>query len=302
MFILIKRIFRSGWQGITREGGIILANVFVMALAISVITSLFFFQEISRFLIDSLQERVDVSVYFKYEAAEEDMAEVRQALSAIPQVKEVNYISKEEALENFTARHEQDAVLMESLTEVGANPFLASLGVIAFQASQYESVVSFLEDSEYNHLIEKIDYYERKPVIESVYNATANFNRIGLIFSIILVLIAVAITFNTVKLSIHSSREEMKIQKLVGASNLFVRGPFLAQGVICGFLAAVFCLVFFFLLLWGIDSRVEMFFPGLGLFAFFQANIWTIVIIQLGGGLLLGFFSSLIAVRRYLKV
>ncbi len=302
MFVLIKRIFRSGWQGLTRDGGMIVANIFIMVMAISVITSLFLFKDISQFLISSIQEKVDVSVYFKYETAEEDVLKVKEAVASIPEVKEVSYVSKEEALKNFTEKYGDDLVLMESLAEIGTNPFLASLGIKAFQAQQYEAVVSLLEGPQFDSLIEKIDYYERKPVIESIYNLTSNFNKAGIAFSIILALVAVLVAFNAVRLSIYNSREEIKIQKLVGASNWFVRGPFLAQGVICGFFAAIFCFLLFALLTWGLNSKVELLFPGFDLFTFFTGNLWMIFLIQLLTGILLGIISSLTAVRRYLRV
>jgi cell division transport system permease protein len=302
MFVLTKRIFHSGWQGMTRDGGMAIANIFIMVMAISVITSLFLFRDISQFVIRGLQEKVDVSVYFKYEVAEEDVLRVKEAVSGIPEVKEVNYVSKQEAFERFTEKHGSNPVLMESLTEVGTNPFLASLGIKAFQAYQYEAVVGFLESPQYDYLIEKIDYHERKPVIESIYSLTSNFNKAGIAFSVVFILIAVLVAFNAVRLSIYNSREEIKIQKLVGASNWFVRGPFLAQGMICGFFAAVFCFLLFTLLTWGLDSKAELLFPGLGLFSFFVSNIWMILLIQLASGIVLGILSSLIAVRRYLKV
>jgi len=188
------------------------------------------------------------------------------------------------------------------LQEVGANPFLSSLGVKAFQAQQYETVVGFLESSPFNYLIEKIDYYERKPVIESVFAATSAFSKAGIVFSIILIIVAVLVAFNAIRLSIYNSREEIKIQKLVGASSWFIRGPFLAQGAICGFFSALICLVLLALLSWGFNSRAEALFPGFGLLGFFAANFWSILFIQLLTGIALGVVSSLIAVRKYLKV
>jgi len=302
MTALIKRIFRSAWQSLTRDGGMIAANIFIMVLAISVITALFLFKDISQFLISSLEEKVDVSVYFKYESSEEDVLKVKEEIGKIPEVKEVKYVSKEEALKKFTEKHQDNPVLMESLAEVGVNPFLASLGIKAFQAHQYEAVVSFLERPHFNYLIEKIDYYERKPVIERIYGLTSSFNRAGIVFSIILALVAILVAFNTVRLSIYNWREEIKIQRLVGASNWFIRGPFLVQGAICGFFAALICLLLFALLTWGIDSKAELLFPGLGLFAFFVSNFWLILLIQLLSGIGLGVISSLIAVKKYLKV
>jgi len=302
MFVLIKRIFITGWHGITRDGGMITANIFIMTMAIFMISSLFFFRDLSAFLVANIQERADVSVYFKNDAREEDILKVKREVDSIPEVKEVNYISSEEAFERFIERHSSNPVLMESLAEVGTNPFLASLGVKAFEADQYAGVVGFLENFQFNYLIEKIDYYERKPVIERIYGLTAAFSRVGVIVSVILILVAVMITFNAVRISIYNSREEIKIQRLVGASNLFIKGPFLVQGAISGFFSALICFLFFALLAWGLDTRAEFLFPGFGLLSFFIANLWMILSIQILSGIGLGVVSSFIAVKKYLKV
>lgn len=279
-----------------------MANIFVMVMAISVITSLFLFKDISQFLISSIQEKVDVSVYFKYETPEDDIFKVKEELGGIPEIKEVEYVSKDEALKRFTEKHKDNPILMESLAEVGMNPFLASLDIKAFQANQYEAVAGFLENSNFNSLIEKIDYHERKPVIERIYSLTSNFNKAGIIFSIIFAIVAIMVAFNTIRLAIYNSREEIRIQRLVGASNWFIRGPFLVQGAICGFCAALICLLLFTVLTWGFNSRVETLFPNLNLFGLFVGNFWLILLIQVMSGIGLGMISSLIAIRRYLEV
>src|SRR4030042_6486902 len=248
MITLAKRIFRAGLDGLTRDGGMMLANVFIMTMAISVVTSLFIFKDVSQFMIANIQEKVDVSVYFKYDTSEDDILNAKETIAELPEVTEITYISRDQALENFTEAHKDNPVLMESLAEVGANPFLASLGIRAAQASQYEAVVNYLENSNLNYLFEKIDYYQRKPVIDRIYSLNSSFNRIGLVFSLILIFAAVLVAFNSVRLSIYNSREEIKIQQLVGASHWFVRGPFLVQGAICGVFAALISLLLFTLL------------------------------------------------------
>ena len=302
MFILIKRIFRSGWQGLRRNGGMITANIFVITMAIFVVTSLFFFRDISRFLISSIEEKADISVYFKDEAEEEDILKIKEEVFGIPEVKEVRYVSKEEALRRFTEKRKKDPRSMEALVYVGKNPFLASLGIKAFQADQYITVVNFLENFHFNYLIEKHDYYERELVIQRIFSLTSTFNKAGIVFSILLALIAVLVTFNTVRLSIYNSREEIKVQRLVGASNWFIRGPFLVQGAIYGFFAVLICLSLFALLSWGLDAKAELLMPGFGLFSFFVSNFWLILLIQLLSGISLGALSSLIAVRKHLEV
>jgi len=302
MFTTLGRIFKFGWQNIFRDGGLTAATIFILFLTISLTTSLFLLKDIGQFLITSLQEKADISVYFKTEANEDDILNVRKELSNIPEVKEIKYVSKEEALSSFIEQHKDSQILMESLEEVGGNPFLASLNIKAFQVEQYQLVANFLENTIYKDLIEKVDYYQRKPVIERIFSLISAINRSGILFSLILVILAILVTFNTIRLAIYNSGEEIKIQRLVGASNWFIRGPFLVQGAISGFFATLICLLIFTLISWQLSPRIDFFFPGLNLFQFFIGNFWIIILIQLATGVGLGIISSAIAVRKYLKV
>lgn len=302
MFTSFKRIIKFGWKNILRDGGLTAATIFILFLTITLATSLFFFKNISQLIINSLQEKADISVYFKPEVAEENILTLKNEISSFPEIKEVKYVSKEEALSNFKEKHKDNKILMESLEEVGGNPFLASLSIKSFQAEQYENVTKLLDNILYKDLIEKVDYYERKPIIERVFSLTSAINRAGLIFSTILGILAVLVVFNTVRLAIYNSGEEIKIQRLVGASNWFIRGPFLVQGAISGTFAALICLLFTALICWLIGTRTEFLFPGFNFFNFFLSNFWTIILIQFCTGVGLGIISSAIAVRRYLKV
>ncbi len=302
MFTSIKRIIRSGWIAFRRQVGLSIATCFIMIMTISLVTSLFLFQKVSQFLISSLQEKVDISVYFKEESLEKDHLNVKEEISKIPEVKSVKYVSREEALNIFTQRHKDDPVLMESLAEVGGNPFLASLNIQAFEAAQYIAVAKFLEIGPFENLIEKIDYYQRKPVIERIFSITSGFNLAGLVLSLILAIVAILVAFNTIRLAIYNSREEISIQRLVGASNWFIRGPFLVQGVISGISATLVCLLIFIPMLYFFSPKLEILFPGLNIFSYFTNNFSIIVLIQLGTGIGLGIISSTIAIRKYLKV
>jgi cell division transport system permease protein len=302
MFTSLRRVIKSGLDSFSRDGGLAAANIFIMVMTISVITSIFLFQDVSRFLIASLQEKVDISAYFKYEASEEEILEVKEELSQLTQVKEVEYVSKEEALTKFSERHQDDPVLMESLEEVGYNPFLASLNIKAFNPGQYEEVAGFLEDSSYGSIIEKVDYYQRKPVIERIFALTSNLNTAGIILSLVLVIVAILVAFNSVRLAIYNCREEIKIQRLVGASNWFIRGPFLVQGAVTGAFSALITLFLFTFLSWILNTKIGVLFPDLSLFGVFLSNFWLILLIQLVAGIGLGMVSSLIAIRRYLRI
>jgi len=301
MFVAFRRIFKLGWQSFTRDGGLAAATVFILVIVIALVTSLFILKEVSQFLIASIQEKVDISVYFKERALETEILNIKEEISKIPEVKEVKYISKVKALEEFVERYKDEPVLMESLAEVG-NPFLASLNIKAWEASQYGVIANFLEHPVYEDLVEKVDYYQRKPVIEKIFALSAGMEKTGWMGAIILVVVAILVTFNTIRLAIYNFREEIKIQRLVGAGNWFIRGPFLVQGVISGISAALICLLIFSLISWGLSPKIEIFFPGLNIFQIFVSNFWTIVLIQLSTGILLGVISSTLAIRKYLKV
>ncbi|MFH1509638.1 MAG: permease-like cell division protein FtsX [Candidatus Nealsonbacteria bacterium] len=301
-FTSLKRIIKSGWHGFFRDGGMITANVFVLLMAISVFTSLFLFKNVSNFIVDSIEDKVDISVYFEYEVLEDEILEIKEEVSGIPEVKEVSYVSKDDALENFIERHSDDETLMQSLEEVGVNPFLASLNIKAFEFGQYEGISSFLEGSIFQTKIDKIDYYEREPVIKRVFSLTTTFSRIGIILSIIMALVAILVVFNTTRLAIYNFREEIRIQRLVGASNWFIRGPFLVQGMVAGIFAGSIGLALFGSLTWLFNSTINGIFPGLGVFSMFVSNIWLIILLQLGIGAFLGTISSLLAVRSHLNV
>ena len=301
MLIAFKRIFKLGWQSFSRDGGLAAATVFILVIVITLVSSLFILKEVSQFLIAAIQEKVDISVYFKERALETEILNIKEEISKIPEVKEVKYISKVKALEEFVERHKDEPVLMESLEEVG-NPFLASLNIKAWEASQYGVIANFLEHPVYEDLVEKVDYYQRKPVIEKIFALSAGMEKTGWMGAIILVVVAILVTFNTIRLAIYNFREEIKIQRLVGAGNWFIRGPFLVQGVISGISAALICLLIFSLISWGLSPKIEIFFPGLNIFQIFVSNFWTIVLIQLSTGILLGVISSTLATRKYLKV
>ena len=300
MLVLLKRIIRSGWLNFSRNSGLSLATIFIMVMTISLVTSLFLFRDITQFLISGLQEKVDISVYFKEATPEKDILRFGEEINKIPEVKNVEYVSREAALESFTQRYKDNPVIMESLAEV-ENPLLASLNIKAREASQYMTVTNFLETSSYKNLIDKVDYYQRKPVIERIFSITSAINKTGIGLSLILAIVAILVAFNTIRLAIYNSKEEISFMRLVGASDWFIRGPFLVQGAISGFAAAIITLLIFTGALFFLGPKLEILFLGLNIFNSFTGNLGILFLIQIFTGVGLGGVSSIIAVRKYLK-
>ncbi|MFA4998791.1 MAG: permease-like cell division protein FtsX [Candidatus Paceibacterota bacterium] len=302
MIAAFRRIIKSGWQGFFRDGHLALATIFILAMTVILVVSFFFMKDIGRVLISSLREKVDISVYFKDGTSEEDILKAKVEILDLPEVKDVNYVSADEALLNFVEKNKDDPVLMESLQEVGGNPFLASLGIKSQQASQYEAISVFLSESDFSDSIEKIDYFQRKSAIDKIFSVASLAEKFGIGLAIILTIVAVLITFNTIRLTIYNQREEIKIQRLVGASSGFIRGPFIFEGVVLGTAAALISLLIFSLACWILAPKAAILLSDINIFQLFISSFWSLLLIQFITGVGLGVFSSLIAIRKYLKV
>lgn len=301
MFTSLKRIIRSGWGNFHRNIGLSVATCFILMLVILLLTSLFLVRGAAEYLIATIQEKADITVFFKENSSEEEILKVKEELAKNPQVKEAEYVSKKEALEKFIKEHEDEAELMKAVS-LFENPFLAHLNINVFEAEQYPSLVNFLESSPFSNLTEEIDYSERMPIINRIFTITENVKKAGIAVSIILAIIAILVAFNTVRLAIYNSREEIKIQRLVGASNWFIRGPFLTQGLISGIFAALFSLLITYGILYFLSPEIESFLSDFNLLNYFFSNFSTLLLIQLATGAGLGIISSYIAIRKYLEV
>ena len=303
MLTSVRRIIRSSWLSFVRNKWLGIATVSIMVMTIFLITSLFLMAGVTKFLIASLQEKVDISVYLKKEVPEADILSLKTELEKAPEIKNVEYVSEEEALQKFKERHKSDNVILQALEEIGDNPLLATLNIKANQASQYEAITNFLESSPvYQNLIEKINYRETKAVIDRIFSISSSVNTAGFIFSLILGLVAILVAFNTVRMAIYSMREEISIMRLVGASNWFIRGPFIFQGAMAGGIAAIISLFLFLILLLFLSPRMEVLLPGFSLLRYFLQNLGMIVLLQFLTGVGLGVVSSFIAIRRYLNI
>jgi len=302
MLTPLKRAILLGYKNFYRSIGISIATVFIVSASVFLISVLFIFNSAANILIDNIKQKVDISVYFIESAKTEEVLAIKAELLKIPEVKNVNYITKEEALNEFTAKHNDEQALIDSLSEIGKNPFLASLNVSVFDSSKYQQIVDFLNGDNYKNLVERVDYFQRKPVIDRLYLISDSINKGGLILSIILGLVSILVAFNAIRVAIYASKDEISVMRLVGASNWFIRGPFLIQGVIAGLIAFIVSFFAIFWLCYGFNGSIKQIAPEISPFKIFIANFWILIIIQIVSGISIAMISSVFAIRKYLKV
>ncbi len=296
------RVIKSGWQSFVRNYWLSAATVAVMILALFVIAGLTLFNVMTQAVVKNLEGRVDVSVYFNKDTDETKVLQVRQELVDLPEVKSVEYVSQDEALKRFQERHKDNEILLQSLQELDQNPLEASLNIKAHSAIQYENISNYLAQDRFKGLIDKINYKQNQDIINRLTRLTGNIQMGGLIISLFLGLLAVLVSFNTVRLTMYTWRDEISVMRFVGASNWFIRGPFLVEGALYGITAAVTTIILIFPMLYFISPKITNFLPEVDLLYFYQVNFWQFLFLLFGIGILIGGVSSLIAIRRYLRV
>jgi cell division transport system permease protein len=276
-----------------------------VTITLSVIAGIIFSQAILTSSLNEIKNRVDITIYFKLDTSEDQIVSFQAALEQLPEVDRVNYVSAEQSLADFKEKHQNDYLTLQALEELDSNPLGAYMTVKAKEATQYESIAKSLgSDSALiknsADIIDKINYNQNKAVIDRLIALMAGARKLGFLLTLILMTVSVIFTFNTIRLTIFFSKEEIGIMRLVGASSFYVRGPFLIQGVIYGIISSFITLVMFLPITYWLGTDMSSFL-GIDLFDYYLANFGQITLIILGSGIILGVFSSFLAINKYLN-
>lgn len=300
-----KRIVRAGALNFRRSGVVSWAAVLVTTITLAVITALILLQAVLHFSLSQIQDKVDVAIYFTTGTSEEKILALKSSLEQLPEVAEVQYTSAEEALRVFRERHSNDYPTIQALDELGDNPLGAYLSVRAREVSQYENIANFMKSDGPAVLgsassIDKVNYYQNKLIIDRLNGIIGGAQKLGFLVTLILVIISIVITFNTIRLTIFISKEEIGVMRLVGASKMHVRGPFMIEGIIYGAIATLITLFLYLpITVWFGSNMTE--FLGINLYNYYVSNFFQILAILLLSGATLGIFSSFLAARKYLN-
>ena len=303
--ILLKRIIKSGFKNFKRRGLISWAAILVVTITLSVITTIILLQAVLNFSLNQIKDKVDVTIYFNIGASPDKITSLKDSLEKLPEVASVTYTSSEEALKLFRDRHSEDYPTIQALDEIGTNPLGGYLNVKAKEVSQYETIANFLKSDSISvsgsgSIVDKVNYHQNKLVIDRLNGIIAGAQKLGFLITLLMIIISIIITFNTIRLAIFISKEEIGVMRLVGASKMGVRGPFMIEGAIYGFIATIITLVLFWpVTAWLGHNMTD--FLGLNLYDYYVSNLFQIFIIILLAGVFLGIVSSVLAVRRYLN-
>lgn len=304
---LARRIVVAGLRGFYRNRTVSLSSIFILTITLSIITAFYLFRAIFNFTLNEITQKVDVRIYFTGDATEDQINDVKARLMGLPQVKSVTYTSRDEALQQFRDKHAGDQLTLQALDELGTNPFGASLSVVAKDTSQYQAIADQLTPGSpllgtVASSVDKINYYQLKDSIDKLNDIIGWTNTVGFWLSLIFILMSCMIVYNTIRLAIFVYRDEIAVMKLVGASNMFIRGPFIVEAMLYALVATLVTLVIYYPATLWVTKKTVFFFEGMNIHSYFLTHILQLGGILLLSGIVLAVISSLWAVSRYLKI
>jgi len=307
VWLNLKRVSRYGVAGFVRNGFVSLAAVVIMTITLFVVSALLICGAALTSTLSQLQDKVDVSVYFTPDATDAQIQDIETSLKALPEVASVTYVSADQALADFKTRHASDQLTMQALDELGDNPLGASLEIRAKDTSQYESIAQYLTTQQQNTsgsgaAIDKVNFYQNKTAIDRLTNIIQTSRKLGIAIALVLGLASILISFNTIRLAIYTSRDEIGVMNLVGAGRWYVRGPFMIAGVLYGVIAGVAVLVLLYPITLWLGPGSEKFFGTFNVFTYFTGHFPLVFLVVMLSGIALGAISSYLAVRRYLRM
>ncbi len=298
------RSVKFAFQSFGRNFWLSLITVSMLVLTLVTINLLLVLQIVAAKAVSFAEERIEVSVYFYPATVEEKIQGASGYLRGLPQVRDVEVITADEALARFKERHAADATILAALDEVGGSPFGPTLVIKAKSAGDFPLILDALDNPQFRNDIREKDFSSYEDIVNRIKATTERVQLFGMGLAAVFLLIAILIVFNTVRIALFVHREEIAIMKLVGATNAFVRSPFLIECFLYSLFAVAIVAGIVFPAVAVIDPNLTVFFGGesVGLLSYFQKNWYVIFGIQLAALTVINMVSTTLAMRKYLKV
>lgn len=301
--ITLWRVIGYAWKNFTRNAWINLATIFVLVLSLLSVNVVVGVGAMLDQAVATLENKVDITVFFREGTPDAVVQQANFFLADLPQVRSVTAQTPDEALAAFKDRHQQDPKILDALAVLDKNPLGASLIVKARNTDDYPFLLEALKNPQFGFAIESKTYDDHAQAIAKVRDIGRSVRLFGYALILIFGLFSVLIVYNAIRVAIYTQREEIGIMRLVGATSVFVRMPFVIEGMLLAIVAlcmagglVVGAIAFF-------EPRLVSVFDGTdpGLRVFFSRHAVRIICAE--GGTLLGLVavSSWAAVGKYLK-
>ena len=304
--ITFRRIAHTGMVNFMRNLSLAIAAIAVMVVTLTIVLFSLITNATFTNTIAQITDKIDISVFVKDGTTSEQSKDFVKELEKLPNVKQVTYLSKADALEAYKQQNAGNEQLLTAINET-TNPLPATIRVKPIDLNKIQDIKDYLSTPKATALQSDEASYsgDRKEAIDKITHATNVLRQIGIVTVVVFTIICALIIFNTIQMAIFNRRDEITIMRLLGANTFYIRGPFVIESIIYGILAAVISVLIVNAAFLASSTALEA--TSLGLLdinyasTYFGNHFWQLLLVQLMLGIVIGAVSSIIATHRYLK-
>lgn len=306
-WLTFLRVCRYGIENFSRNAWLTTAATAIMVVTLLIISSTLIARNVFADTLQELRQKVDVSVYLRDDLSEQQREGLISLFKQQPIVTDVLYVSKEQARKEFQQDDARSLEELQALTEIRDNPLPASLTIKVSDPSKLSELDPIInsdrvQDAQYPGL-ESTAAGEKRASLDTIAKAASFTERAGLLLCVIAIIISILIIFNTIRMAIFNRRDEIQMMKLIGADKNFIQNPFIVEAVMYGIFAAVITTAIIYpLILTQADIVAKYGVVTAPTVSFLTHFPLLVVLLMVIIGALIGVVSSLLAIRRYLKV
>ena len=297
------RIIKFSLQDIARNIWLSIVTVTILLLALLSINTLLTVRVVSDNAVMAVKEKIDISLYLKADATESDITALRERLSGLPEIKSINYTSKQAALESFREKYRDNPEILQALRELGNNPLSPSLAITPSNFDDTANLVNTLRQLD-SDIIESRDFSDNTAVVTKIQEITKRVNEVGAVIILVFILTSLLVVYNSIRVAVYTHRREIEIERLVGASNFFIYMPYLFSAFIYALMSILLMIAIFYPFLTLFQPYLEVFLAGynVNLLSYFVYNFWPIFGAQFGIIFIITLLASFFAVRKHARV
>lgn len=301
--ISFLRVIKFAFQDIYRNLSLSVMTVLILILMLLSVNTVVFIRILTAQATSTIKDQIDVSIYFDHNASDKQVEEMKKYVNSFPEVTESNYYTKEQTLEQFKKTYADNPKIINALAELNENPLGSMLVVKTREPGDYRKIIQALSVPEYKDIVEARTFEDTEKAIDRIDTITHNVEQFSLALSAFFALISFIIIFNTIRVSIYTQRIEISIKKLVGATNWFIRGPYIIESLIFSSISTLISAVAVIFAAKGLDPYVGSIFQKPGFLTdYLFSHIVLLFAYQFAAVLLLTIVSTLLAMRKHLKV
>ncbi|HEX8227644.1 MAG TPA: permease-like cell division protein FtsX [Candidatus Saccharimonadales bacterium] len=305
--ITFLRIVHTGIVNFLRNATLAIAAMAVMVVTLTIVLFSIVANATFTNTIQQITDKIDISVFLEDDVTPQQRDKLVAELRALPNVRSLQYLSKDEALAAYAKQNAGNQSLLTAAS-VSGNPIPATIRIKPNDLNKLEDIKSYLSKPANKELqTQGSPSYsgDRKKAIDNITHATNILRQVGIVAVVVFSIISALIIFNTIQMAIFNRRDEITIERLLGAGSWFIRGPFIVESIIYGVLSAIISLLFINSVFVAASSALQASSLGLLDIAFahqyFNEHFLKLLLLQVGVGILIGAASSIIATQRYLK-